>query len=227
MTVRFRSSRTRDIREEIASIERAINAPIVRDWGTISANATLDIQIADYNIVTLGANITNLTFGIVAVPKGTKVRLIIKQDSTGTRTVTNFVNATHLSGTAPTLTPTASASDYFDAEWTGSTWAFWPIGPNGSFAKLKVSGDTTMTGDLVVDDIAADDVVVDTLTASGLIMGIGGLDVEGGTARLLVGSNAMRVNGLDTVTAVGAGATTGYITLNVSGTNRRFYFSDT
>lgn len=73
--------------------------------------------------VTLRAN-TTLVFKNQRA--GGRYILILKQDATGNRTVTwpsnQKFNAATNSGSAPTLTGTANATDGFDMFFDGSTW---------------------------------------------------------------------------------------------------------
>lgn len=99
-------------------------APVVRDYGTLSANATLYLSTADAHLIVLGGSIT-LTLDKATVPDRTKVRVFLTQDGTGSRVVT-WSGVTWLSGSAPTLTTTASALDVleftFYSNGTSSTW---------------------------------------------------------------------------------------------------------
>jgi hypothetical protein len=72
--------------------------------------------------VTLGGN---RTFGAFANPApGQVVMMELKQDATGSRTVTWNANVSWAGGTAPTLTTTANAVDVLRFTWnsTAGKW---------------------------------------------------------------------------------------------------------
>jgi hypothetical protein len=70
--------------------------------------------------ITLTANCA-LTFPTAA--RGKKIRLALRQDATGSRTVTWPVVVKWPGGTAPTLTTTASAVDLFEFTCiNGTNW---------------------------------------------------------------------------------------------------------
>lgn len=86
------------------------------------AAATLvDLDTADVKFVTLSANCT-LTFP--AATEGDSMRLFLKQDATGSRTVTWPAGIKWPGSAAPTLTTTAAKTDslrfiYVNAAWYG------------------------------------------------------------------------------------------------------------
>lgn len=128
-------------------------APIVRDYGTLSANTTLQLSTADVHLITLGASIT-LTLDTSTVPDRTKVRVYLTQDGTGSRLVT-WSGVTWLSGTAPVLTTTTAAIDvlefiYFSSASGTGTWYGRPI-----YLKNAVfPGTVTITGTETVARVA-------------------------------------------------------------------------
>ena len=90
--------------------------------GTSGAAQTIpDITVATMNLITLTANCT-LTFPTIGA--GKSFMLVLKQDATGSRTVTWPGTVRWPGGTAPTLTTTANAVDYLSFVCVdGATWA--------------------------------------------------------------------------------------------------------
>ena len=81
------------------------------------ATVTFDLSVSRNQIVTLGGNrtlaLSNVSVGMVFI-------LTLKQDGTGSRTVTWFSGISWVGGSAPTLTTTASKSDTFAFICTGA-----------------------------------------------------------------------------------------------------------
>jgi len=88
----------------LAQVQRGITADT--DGSTI----TFDASLNDKHSVTLGGN---RTLAVSNDYDGQVVTLILKQDSTGTRTVTWFSGILWPGGTVPTLTTTPSKTDVF------------------------------------------------------------------------------------------------------------------
>lgn len=94
-----------------------------------AATQTFDCSQAGYFTWTLGANRTISTFTNPVA--GQRIILELKQDATGSRTVTWPSNvAWGTNGTAPTLTTTAAHTDVFQfiwnptaAKWRGATYS--------------------------------------------------------------------------------------------------------
>ena len=107
----------------------ALSAPVITGYAEtrVSANTTtaytVDISQGTLQDLTLTANAT-LTFPAVSAGKG--FMLILRQDGTGSRTVTWPASVKWPGSTAPTITATASKADRFTfvsdgAYWFGST----------------------------------------------------------------------------------------------------------
>jgi hypothetical protein len=86
------------------------------------ATLTLDLSTGTTFLVTFGAgNITGLTLSNVGSITSFSLRL--KQDGTGSRTFsTSGTTVNWASGTAPTLTTTASKADWLTFVWNGASW---------------------------------------------------------------------------------------------------------
>jgi hypothetical protein len=90
---------------------------------TPTSTITVDLANGSVQIITLGGNIT-YTFPTPVA--GKSFILVQKQDATGSRTVTWPASVKWPSGTAPTLTATASKADKFvftaidSSSWLGS-----------------------------------------------------------------------------------------------------------
>jgi hypothetical protein len=74
------------------------------------ATITFDMSVTDKHIVTLGGN---RTLAVTNDQDGQTFMLILKQDGTGSRTVTWFANILWSNGSIPTLTTTADKIDVF------------------------------------------------------------------------------------------------------------------
>jgi hypothetical protein len=88
----------------LAQVQRGITADV--DGGTI----TFDASLNDKHAVTLGGN---RTLAITGDYVGQVVTFLLKQDGTGSRSVTWFSGILWPAGTAPTLTTTANKTDVF------------------------------------------------------------------------------------------------------------------
>lgn len=85
---------------------------------------TIDLDIAPVHDITLTDNCTFTFSNPVATGKGSSFTLILRQDGTGSRTVTWPASVDWAAATAPTLTTTASAVDiltFFTIDG-GTTW---------------------------------------------------------------------------------------------------------
>ena len=96
---------------------------VVSTNATSGAAATLDLANGNVFDLTLTANCT-LTFSGTTAGVACSFTLILRQDGTGSRTVTWPASVDWPAGTAPTLTTTASAVDVltFLSTDNGTTW---------------------------------------------------------------------------------------------------------
>ncbi len=85
---------------------------------TDGATVTFDLDLDNIHYVTLGGN---RTLAVSNVDVGQRFAVRLKQDATGSRTVTWWSNISWPGGTTPTLTTTASKSDWFGFICTGSS----------------------------------------------------------------------------------------------------------
>src|SRR5207253_7431019 len=97
-------------------------ARINASYGAITADAdgatiTFDMSVTDDHAVTLGGN---RTLAVSNVTTGQKFLLALKQDGTGTRTVTWFSGISWAGGAAPTLTATINKTDLLGFRCTGA-----------------------------------------------------------------------------------------------------------
>jgi hypothetical protein len=83
----------------------------VTDAATIAVDCTLGSQFS----VTIGA--TGRTLTMSSPSPGQEVVLYVKQDGTGSRTITTYTNVLWAAATAPTLTTTANATDVLRFTW--------------------------------------------------------------------------------------------------------------
>lgn len=105
--------------------EGALNK--VNAIGTVTstaANAIPDPTTAAYNTATLG--VAGAVFQLPAASQGKKLRVLLTQDSTGSRTAsitTSTGGLKWVGGSAPTLTTTGGHSDALTFEcWDGTNW---------------------------------------------------------------------------------------------------------
>lgn len=99
---------------------------VIEHVNTVSASGSTetlpDVDEATMHDVTLTAN---CTFTFPTAGAGKSFSLLLRQDGTGSRTVTWPAAVKWASGTAPTLTTAASGRDYFafvcidDSTWAG------------------------------------------------------------------------------------------------------------
>lgn len=85
------------------------------NYGTDTDGATVTFNLDDVDkgmvrVVTLGGN---RTLAVSNVDVGQRFVIVLKQDGTGTRTVTWFAGISWPGGVVPTLTTTASKHDVF------------------------------------------------------------------------------------------------------------------
>lgn len=80
--------------------------------------ATITIDAAKKSSFSFTLTSTGRTLTIVNPRPGQQVYIYIKQDGTGSRTITTWTNMYFAAGTEPTLTATAGATDAFIATWS-------------------------------------------------------------------------------------------------------------
>ena len=112
---------------------------------TIAASGsaqTLMIGGANTFDITLTANCTLAFTGAALSGSESSVLLMLRQDGTGSRTVTWPGSVVWASGSAPTLTTTAGAVDFIVIETIdgGSVWFGFPVG-GGTTSPLTTKGD--------------------------------------------------------------------------------------
>lgn len=84
-----------------------------------ASTITFDMAASNIHNVTLGAN---RTLAVSNVSTGQAFVIILKQDGTGSRTVTWWSNIKWVSATAPTLTTTANRWDIFSFIYDGTNY---------------------------------------------------------------------------------------------------------
>ena len=98
-----------------------------KDLGSVTGSPDVDFSLANHFSLTAGGNLTP-TFS-----KGTKGRrytLAVKQDGTGSRTVTWPAAVRWPAATAPTLTTTAAKTDIFEFIYDGTNFNGSTVGLN-------------------------------------------------------------------------------------------------
>lgn len=92
------------------------------------ATVTFDMTVGNRQRVTLGGN---RTLALTGTSEGQVFLLRLKQDATGSRTVTWFAGISWAGGVAPTLTTTANKADLFQFVRTGAnTYDGFVVGQN-------------------------------------------------------------------------------------------------
>ena len=86
---------------------------------TPTSTITLDLANGTVQIITLGGNVT---FTFPTATSGKSFILLLKQDATGSRTVTWPASVKYAGGTAPTITSTASRLDILSYFADGTNW---------------------------------------------------------------------------------------------------------
>jgi len=96
------------------------------DTGAGTKVLTADCSVNNDFSITLTA--TGYTLTLANPNPGQSARVYVKQDATGSRTITTYTNVLWASGTAPTLTATAAATDLLEfrynatlGKWVGSS----------------------------------------------------------------------------------------------------------
>ena len=101
------------------------------DNGTATGATTIDWSKSNTQTLVLGASPIALTFS--NGQPGAHYTLALKQDATGSRTVTWPGNVRWSSGVAPTLTTTANKTDYVEFVYDGLSSTFDGVGFNANF----------------------------------------------------------------------------------------------
>lgn len=117
-----------DTAEELFALFQAEGAVNVKNAiGSVTstaANVLPDVTTAGYNTATLA--VAGAVFQLPAPSQGKKLRLMLTQDATGSRTASITTSAGGLKwvgGAAPTLTTTAAHSDVLEFEcYDGTNW---------------------------------------------------------------------------------------------------------
>lgn len=91
------------------------------------ATITFDMTASNVHNVTLAGN---RTLAVSNVSTGQGFLIILKQDGTGSRTVTWFSNIKWVGATAPTLTTTAGRWDVFSFLFDGTNYFGFIVGQN-------------------------------------------------------------------------------------------------
>lgn len=94
---------------------------------TDGATVTFDMSASNVHTVTLGGN---RTLAVSNVSTGQAFVIILKQDATGSRTVTWWAGIKWPNATAPTLTTTASRWDVFSFIYDGTNYYAAVVGQN-------------------------------------------------------------------------------------------------
>lgn len=94
---------------------------------TDAATITFDMNVSNYHAVTLGGNRTLAVSNTVA---GQAFTILLKQDATGSRTVTWFGSILWAGGTVPTLTTTVNKTDVFTFYYDGTNYYGGIVGQN-------------------------------------------------------------------------------------------------
>lgn len=101
---------------------KAIAQTVTTYTPAAAATATINVALGNTNVITMPAG--NITIAISNETVGQFFVIRIKQDGTGSRTVTWFGGISWDDGSAPTLTTTASKTDTFVFEVTAADTYF-------------------------------------------------------------------------------------------------------
>ena len=94
---------------------------------TDGTTVTFDMNVSNYHRVTLGGN---RTLAVSNTTAGQAFTILLKQDTTGSRTVTWFSGILWPGGTVPTLTTTANKTDVFTFYFDGTNYFGGTVGSN-------------------------------------------------------------------------------------------------
>lgn len=128
---------TRTINQNFA--DKVLSRPEIKDYaetlnaaGNITGSVTVDYTNGNHYEGTLTGNVTFTFSNPPATGRVGVLVLYLKQDGTGSRTVTWPASVVWSGGTAPTLTTTASKTDIFTfiTRDAGTTWAGFTGGLN-------------------------------------------------------------------------------------------------
>jgi hypothetical protein len=95
---------------------------------TDGATITADTNTARVFQVTIAA--TGRTLTLTNGKAGRVVQVHVKQDATGSRTITTYTDVLWSGGTLPTLTTTAGRTDVLEFTYNGSKWVGRTVGLN-------------------------------------------------------------------------------------------------
>jgi len=101
-------------------LAEAVTVLADRDGAAVANQQLVDWTAGNIQQITLTANCTG-TSTFVAPSGPAMLRLLVKQDATGSRTI-SWPAGVKWSGGAPTLTTTANAVDHFDLTYDGTSY---------------------------------------------------------------------------------------------------------
>lgn len=111
----------------------------------VSSGSAKTLMVGGANTfdITLTANCTIALTGAALSGSESSILLILRQDGTGSRTVTWPGSVTWASGSAPTLSTAASSVDFIVLETVdgGTVWFGFPVGGSSSTSPLTTKGD--------------------------------------------------------------------------------------
>jgi len=101
-----------------------ISGAVLNTQDTLTDQATIvwDVIASPVAFVTLGGNRTMAAPSGTGTAAGQFISLLVKQDGTGSRTITWNAAYSFPSGTAPTLTTSTNLGDLFSFRYNGSKW---------------------------------------------------------------------------------------------------------
>ena len=105
------AARSADLTRVIAAERARLEATDVPASNTDAATVTFDLSASNYHQVTIAGN---RTFAVTGARVGQEFKVEVKQDATGSRTVTWWAGLSWPAATAPTLTTTANKVDIFE-----------------------------------------------------------------------------------------------------------------
>ena len=106
------------------TIKNYVESPVTANTGTAY---TIDLTNGTIQILTLTGN---CTFTFPTATSGKSFAIFLRQDATGSRTVTWAASVKWPGGTAPTITATASRQDIYSFFADGTNWYGVTIGQN-------------------------------------------------------------------------------------------------
>lgn len=104
----------------LSQISGARGAPVpLTDTALTTKILTADVTLSDIFSITLTT--TGYTLTLANPEPGQNVEVYVKQDATGSRTITTYTNVLWAAGTPPTLTATANATDLLTFRYNSTT----------------------------------------------------------------------------------------------------------